>query len=412
MAPRTMSQIAGEFGLSRNSTADPFAKSEQATLDIISQQLSEFRSQAVESQSARGFGRSTFDEAVLRRQETDVLGQVGSQFAQARTTDDLRERDFERGLLTRGIEADITTDQLLPAQTAAERELIGARGGEQRLTLADQLAGDTQLTELRGDIESGLLDTRGDQSISQIQEQVIGEEQLIGTRGEEQRTTLAAQLAGTESQIAQEAGERRTTAEFQSELVRGLLPDQTASEQALIESRGAEQRQGITAQAAAESPLISQRGEEQRLTLQDQIAGSLEQVQADIAGKLELTSAGGVEDRLTVAERFQQEGFLSTQRSVERINEINADATNKLTELRERFSIMRESLPEELRLKADAEVRVLEKQIEVEREATIIDMVINTTVGYMASIFSTGTTLAEASNKIIDDAANLLFGGS
>jgi hypothetical protein len=73
---------------------------------------------------------------------------------------------------------------------------------------------------------------------------------------------------------------------------------------------------------------------------------------------------------------------------------------------------MRESLPEELRLKADAEVRVLEKQIEVEREATIIDMVINTTVGYMASIFSTGTTLAEASNKIIDDAANLLFGGS
>ena len=54
MAPRTISQIAGEFGLSRNSTADPFAKSEQATLDIISQQLSEFRSQAVESQSASG----------------------------------------------------------------------------------------------------------------------------------------------------------------------------------------------------------------------------------------------------------------------------------------------------------------------------------------------------------------------
>ena len=99
MAPRTISQIAGEFGLSRGATADPFSRQEAAVLDNVQKSLDELRSQNQDLSSRRGFGRSTFSDAIFAKQSGDVLSNVNVALAGARTDEALREADFERGII-------------------------------------------------------------------------------------------------------------------------------------------------------------------------------------------------------------------------------------------------------------------------------------------------------------------------
>ena len=199
MAPRTISQIAGEFGLSRGATSDPFSRQETAVLSNIQRSLDDIRSQQLESSSARGFGISSFTEGAFARQTADIIGDVGAQFAQARTQEALREADFERGIISEELGADRASRALrertaaetglIGVRTGAESDLISARGQQERATLAEQIAGQERLAEIQG----------AEQRLTQEQ-RIGGELALTGERGAQERDRKSTRLNSSHSQ--------------------------------------------------------------------------------------------------------------------------------------------------------------------------------------------------------------------
>lgn len=134
---RTISQIAGEFGLARSADTDPFQKQEEAVRANVQRSLADSRSQQLESQAARGLGRSSFTEGLFARKEADVMGQVESQFAQTRLNEELQERQFERGIISEELGAD-RQSRLIGEQSQATIGQIQAEGEQKRLSLQDQ----------------------------------------------------------------------------------------------------------------------------------------------------------------------------------------------------------------------------------------------------------------------------------
>ena len=98
MATRTISQIAGDFGLARGSNPKVFKKAEKATLGTIDKHLNQLQSNIAAGAFGRGQGRSTFSEGLFQQERADILGRVGQQFAQARLSDVLADRQSDRGL--------------------------------------------------------------------------------------------------------------------------------------------------------------------------------------------------------------------------------------------------------------------------------------------------------------------------
>lgn len=179
---RTISQIAGEFGLARGAAGDPFAAQEEAVLKNVQQSLADIRSQQLESAAARGFGRSSFTEGAFARQTADVLGQVGQQFAQARTQEALAERQFERGLISEQLGADVQS-RLLQQQSQQRLEELGAQAG----------------------FETGLIGERAAQQRLTLQEQISGELSTLRESGEQARLTQQERFQGEQGIIAQQA---------------------------------------------------------------------------------------------------------------------------------------------------------------------------------------------------------------
>jgi len=390
---RTISQIAGEFGLSRGASADPFSQQETAVLGNVQRSLDDIRSQQLESSSARGFGRSSFTEGAFARQTADVVGQVGQQFAQGRTQEALRESDFERGIISQEIGAD-RASRALTETTAAEQRLIGSRaeaetgligargdveerltgvrGAQERLTLADQIAG-----------ESGLIGARGEQTRQTQEAQIAGESSLIGTRGQQERQTLADQIAGQSSISSQQAEQRLTE-----------LQRQGSIEEGLVGTRGQEQRQNIAAQQQSSQALATTSAEQQRLTLADQAGFAMQQTQENNAAREQLALTSGEQQRLTQAESFIAQGQQIQQQADLRITEANNQFANESKLLDEKFDRIREELPFELQQKAKYEKEVLQTRLEIEREQTIIDTAIQTALSYIVGNLS-GTGLED-----------------
>lgn len=337
MAPRTISQIAGEFGLARGANADPFSQQEQSVLGNVQRSLEEIRSQQLESAAARGFARSSFTEGAFARQTEGVVGQVGQQFAQARTQEALREKDFERGIIESQLGADIKT-RLFGEQVKGETQLIGARGGQERLTLAQQLAGEERLIGTRAQEETGLIGERGQQRIGEITAQ-----------------------AGVQAALSAQESEQRTT----------------------------EQRLGFQEQQQASQALATTQAEERRITLADQSRFALEQLQEQQVGREKLAGVTGTEQRLTQAESFAQQGQQLTQQAGIRLNEIQQTFDNDILRLNARFDRIRADLPFELEQKAIFEKDVLIKELEVRRDQKMIDNIIQTTVAFAMSNFNT-----------------------
>lgn len=349
MAPRTISQIAGEFGLARGATSDPFAQQETAVLSNIQRSLDDIRSNAEEAAAAKGFGRSSFTEGVIGRKEADVFGQVGAQFAQARTADALAEKQFERGIISEELGAD-RASRALTESVFAEKELIGAR--------------------------------------------TAGEADLIGARGVEQRTTLADQIAGQASLSAQQATQREQE-----------IQQQQAAETGLIGTRSASKIDEIQAQAVSSSQLITKEAQEKRLTLAEQSEAAIDQINAAAQGREELAVTSGEQARLTQAENYIEQGKIVEQQAQARINEINANFEKESQILTQRFDRIREDLPFELQQKAKYEKEVLEKKLEVTREQQMIDTVIQTSLSYVLGNLSTEGGVGTGLTNILDDLA-------
>ncbi len=334
MAPRTISQIAGEFGLTQGAASDPFARSEEATLNVISKSLADLRSQITEEQAARGFGRSSFTEGIAAQREADVLAKTGVSFAQARTAEDLRQRDFERGIIGQAVTADIQTGQILPAQTAAERELITARAGA----------------------ETGLIGARAG-----------AEESLIGARGTEQRTTLAQQIAGEEQLATVKAEQARQT-----------LAQQISGEQELVAQRAQEQRETLADQLAGREREIAVTGEQSRALETLRQTGQ----QAAITAQAE---AAGEQARLTQAEQAEQALTLQSAASANRIQQIQEQGAQELARIDKQYDRIKEQLPEELKLKADEKIRVIKEKLNYELQQNIVDTSIQAISTYILS---------------------------
>lgn len=249
---RTISQIAGEFGLTRNATKDPFASQEKAVTEQIKRQLAEQQSRQLESASARGLGRSTFTEALLAQQSGDVLGRVGSEFAKARTQEALRENDFQRDIIRDQLGADI------------ENRLIGDRGEQDRLTLTQQLLGGTKQIQ-----------ERGNQDRQTLAQQIAGQERL-------------AELSGNKDFQLQQ--ERLNSAERIAELNRegqfGLQEGRIASEERLAELGREQQLQLQRERLDREGDLIGARGEQERqnIQLQGDYQQALQEMQLEFKG--------------------------------------------------------------------------------------------------------------------------------
>jgi len=340
---RTISQISGEFGLSRGATADPFSKQEAAVLSNVQRSLQDIRSQQLESESGRGFGRSSFADAAFSRQAEGVVGQVGQQFAQARTQEQLAENQFQRNIIGQQVGADVSS-RLLGEQTAAEQQLIGSRGAEQRLT-----------------------------DIAGVEARTASEQQLIGARGSDTRQTLAQQIAGQQDLSAQQAQqqlgqlEAATQAETgligaRAESQKDLLADQIAGQSALSTQEAAQQIDKIQAAAGVEEGLIGARGAEQRLGIQEQAqaAESLAQVQ-------------GIEQRITQSQNFQEQGNLINQKAEIQTQQANQQFQNDLALLNQKYDRVIQSLPEEFKLKAEYEEQVFENKLQITREQQIVD---------------------------------------
>jgi len=290
---RTISQIAGEFGLRQNATEDPFAQAEQATLENIQRSLQDIRSQTQEAAQARGFGRSSFTEGIQARQEADILGQTFESFARARQDETLRERQFGRDIISQQIGADITSRQI-QEQAGAESQLIGARGEQERQTLSQR---------------------------------ILGEQQLEAVRGAQSRETLAQQLTG---------------------------------EVQLEELRGAEKRKSLETQSDLQ----------------------LEQQRQQQAGQQTLARIQGEEARELEGLRGTQAIGLVQEQNRAQLSQLNQQFLNESQLVQQRFDTIMKNLPEELRLKAEYEKDVLQKELEVRREQQVVDIAIQTIFKY------------------------------
>ena len=116
---RTITQIQGEYGLNQDSDDTPFKNLEDSILTNIGKFLDERESGRQEMAQAQGFGRSSFHEQAARKQEKDVISEVGSTFAQARLQDAMADKQMERDITKAGVAFDITKGTMQEQTTQA-----------------------------------------------------------------------------------------------------------------------------------------------------------------------------------------------------------------------------------------------------------------------------------------------------
>lgn len=287
MAPRTISQIAGEHALAREAKKDTFAREEQAVVNTTKRALDELRSQHIEQAAARGQGRSTFQDAIFAKKEADVFSNLSAQFANARTQEVLKENQFERDII---------------------KSAIGT------------------------DNESRLLAQKGLQDIS----------------------------------LEQEKGSQ------------GLL-------------------------------LTGEKGLQDRLSLADQSQAALTQLEKSQQGDRALVTAQGEQQRLSQTSAANDKLGLLSKEAENRTNEINLQYENEVKLLNEKYARIRENLPFELSEKAKYEKEVLEAELRIQREAKLVDTVIQSTIGYILGNLDAEGGLGSGLKNILDDLGKNIF---
>jgi len=210
---RTISQIAGEFGLARRAAGDPFQKSEEATLQNIGRTLEDIRSQEEEFSAAKGFARSTFEQGVRARREEGILGGVFQEFARARTGEDLAERQFERNLISAGVGADIQ-EGARETQFGREKQFLTQQEGVRERTDIRQADIVSKQSEQRLGLEQELLGTQADIQ-SKREETLFGRQQQVRGEQREFQTGTIQQQADIQTQAREQQAGLRETSAFQ-----------------------------------------------------------------------------------------------------------------------------------------------------------------------------------------------------
>ena len=95
----TISKIMGDYGLTQNATADPYASQEKIIEDSVRNQLKQVNSSNREIASTQGFDTSFFDNGQAKKQETDILSNLYNTFAQNRINDINAEKTMERNIV-------------------------------------------------------------------------------------------------------------------------------------------------------------------------------------------------------------------------------------------------------------------------------------------------------------------------
>jgi len=191
---RTLTQIQGEYGLNQDAEADPFKNLEESVLSNVDKMLQERESARQEMDAAKGFGRSTFHDAISAKQEGDVISQVGTQFAQARQQDALAQRQMERTITQAAVGHDLEVSKIeeqsriQQEQYKTHEEIYADRGLTAQMKLFSEEKTQT-IEALRARIDSG-----GDDSLTE--EEFLSQSQAaIADISARQQEALKAQVA-------------------------------------------------------------------------------------------------------------------------------------------------------------------------------------------------------------------------
>jgi hypothetical protein len=234
---RTITQIAGDYGISQNANKDIFANTEAATLAQVDKTLAEMRSQNNELNAAKGMGRSTFSDAIQAQQEKDVLAPVFTQFAQARQAEDINQANFGRSVISQGIAADIysqqaaqnaaltqeTTGFQIGKQTAATQAINQQSAQLQQQNTAAQIQQTTQATK---DINQQASQLQQQNTTSQIQQTTQATKDINQQNAQLASASLQEQFGLKRQEIQQNFDNQIAALEKQTQLQMENLPEE------------------------------------------------------------------------------------------------------------------------------------------------------------------------------------------
>ena len=271
MAGRTITQIAGNYGLTQNANKDIFADSEAATLATVNKTLAQLRSNNDEINAAKGFGRSTFGDAITAQQQNDVLNPVFAGFAQARQQEDLNQANFGRQVIAAGVGADITSNAAIQNQALNEKT-IGYQTGVQ--TAAQQT-----LNAQQGQIQNA-------NTLSQINASQEAQAKINAQQGQIQNTNTADQIRASQeaqAKLAVQAGE------IQKSTTAAQISAQTTASSTLEAQRADIAKQSMTQQFEYQKQTINQNFDNQIAALEKQTALQMQSLEPELRLKAEYT---------------------------------------------------------------------------------------------------------------------------
>lgn len=189
---RTITEIAGTYGLPQDATADPLKQVEATIMEGVKKTLGEVRSTTEEIAAAKGVSRSTFTEQAQIKQEGDILSTVASQLAGYRAQDVLAQKQAERQILQAGIQTDIQKE-LIGVQTLSQKELTSQQFENQQTLMNQQakLAEEAKTADVVRQKEIMAEQTRLQEQINAQQAQFQKEAQAIS--GGQQLTAIQEQ---------------------------------------------------------------------------------------------------------------------------------------------------------------------------------------------------------------------------
>ena len=386
MAGRTITQIAGNYGLTQNANKDIFADSEAATIATVNKTLAQLRSNNDEINAAKGFGRSTFGDAITAQQQNDVLNPVFANFAQARQQEDLNQANFGRQVIAAGVGADITSNAAIQNQALNEKT-IGYQTGVQ--TAAQQT-----LSAQQGQIQNA-------NTLSQINANQAAQSKINAEQGQIQNTNTLSQInanQAAQSKINAEQGQIQNTNTLSQISANQAAQSKINAEQGQIQN--ANTLSQINANQAAQSQLNAQQGQIQNINTADQIKASQEaqsQIEAQRGQIQQGNTAAEIAQRTTAASTLESQKAAINQQTVTQQFDYEKQLINQkydiaIATLQKQSDIAMENLEPELKLKAVYTKQVLQDQINVQRQVSIENMGFSFLTGIASSLL--GPTVA------------------
>lgn len=94
----TITGIMGEFGLPSNSNSSAISDLEKSILASSKPLINELRSTGQERLTGQGLGISSFGDQALKKQETDILGQITTNIAGLKFGEHSKDTEFARDI--------------------------------------------------------------------------------------------------------------------------------------------------------------------------------------------------------------------------------------------------------------------------------------------------------------------------